>query len=100
MEQIYKSVLELAEMFQELSTLVIEQGSILDRIDINIENTRNHMRKAHNELIKAYKWMKCSRLTLCLILMLVVMLFVSLAVGIKFGVRVTPIILKYLKIIV
>jgi len=31
---------DLAEMFQDLSNLVVEQGTVLDRIDFNISDSR------------------------------------------------------------
>ncbi len=37
--QIAKSVHELAQLFHEMSILVTEQGTILDRIDYNVESS-------------------------------------------------------------
>ena len=36
-EDIAKSIEELATIFKELAVLVIDQGTILDRIDFNME---------------------------------------------------------------
>ncbi|KAI8909681.1 t-SNARE [Gorgonomyces haynaldii] len=56
--QIAKSILGLAEIFKELNTMVIDQGSVLDRIDYNIEQTNVHLESAHNELIKGAEYQK------------------------------------------
>jgi methyl-accepting chemotaxis protein len=48
--QIAKSVNELAEIFRDMAELVHEQGSILDRIDYNLEQTKEHMVEAKKEL--------------------------------------------------
>lgn len=52
-DQIAKSIAELAELFQDLSSLVIDQGTMLDRIDFNIEHMGQDMQAAARELNEA-----------------------------------------------
>ena len=40
--RIAKSIEELAQIFKELAVLVIDQGTILDRIDYNMESAVEH----------------------------------------------------------
>jgi syntaxin 16 len=54
-DQIAKSIAELAELFQDLSALVIDQGTMLDRIDFNIEHMGQDMNAAVIELSTATK---------------------------------------------
>jgi syntaxin 16 len=42
-KQIAKSINEIAAIFKDLAVLVIEQGTMLDRIDFNIEQTQHHV---------------------------------------------------------
>ncbi|ORZ20446.1 t-SNARE [Absidia repens] len=44
--QIAKSIHQLAEIFRDLQTLVIDQGTMLDRIDYNIEQTNVQVKDA------------------------------------------------------
>lgn len=53
-QKIVKSINDLASMFNELSILVVEQGSILDRIDYNVEETVKSMKTGMNDLEKVY----------------------------------------------
>lgn len=46
---------ELAVVFKELSTLVVEQGTILDRIDFNIEQAHTNLKLGNKELTKTLK---------------------------------------------
>ena len=73
--QIAKSVNELAQLFNELNILVVEQGSLLDRIDYNIEQTLESLQCASKEITKAEKYQKASRTALCIIV-LIVLVFV------------------------
>ncbi|KAH8550249.1 t-SNARE [Umbelopsis sp. PMI_123] len=48
--QIAKSIYQLADIFRDLQTLVIDQGTMLDRIDYNIEQTNVQVKHAVVEL--------------------------------------------------
>lgn len=50
--QIARSIHQLAEIFRDLQTLVIDQGTMLDRIDYNIEQTAVQVKHATVELDK------------------------------------------------
>ncbi|KAJ3089044.1 Syntaxin-16 [Quaeritorhiza haematococci] len=50
--EIVKSIHGLAEIFKELQTMVIDQGTVLDRIDYNIEMVHVHTESAYKELEK------------------------------------------------
>lgn len=41
-----QSINKLSTIYKELNNLVIEQGSLIDRIDVNIEETYEHTVKA------------------------------------------------------
>jgi len=71
---IAKSVHELATLFQELSVLVVEQGSLLDRIDYNVEQTLENLSKAKVHIDKADKHQKRSRTALCIIVLIMLII--------------------------
>ena len=48
---IAKGIIELADIFKELQTMVIDQGTMLDRIDYNVENMAVNVKAAEKELI-------------------------------------------------
>ena len=56
-----QSINELADIFKDLAQLVVEQGSMLDRIDYNIELTAQHIEKGAENLVKAEKYVECRR---------------------------------------
>ena len=47
---IAKGIIELADIFKELQTMVIDQGTMLDRIDYNVERMTVDVRAAEKEL--------------------------------------------------
>ena len=48
--EIAKSIASLAELFKDLSVLVIDQGTLLDSVEYNIEQTAVQMEDAVTEL--------------------------------------------------
>merc|ERR1712173_52379 len=71
---IAKSVNNLAQLFNELNVLVVEQGTVLDRIDYNIEQTVGQLQSANKEIRKAEDYQKRARSTLCIIVLVVLIL--------------------------
>ena len=68
--QVAESVSELAGIFKEIQVLVIDQGTILDRIDFNIEMAADKVTAATVEIDKANQIQKKSRAMLCIYLLL------------------------------
>jgi len=57
---------DLAVLFKELSILVVEQGTVLDRIDYNVQEAHAHTQKANVELAKTLKSEKSLRARGCM----------------------------------
>ena len=68
--QVAENVAELAEVFKEIQVLVIDQGTILDRIDFNIEQAADRVGLAVTELNKANEYQRKSRTMLCIYFLL------------------------------
>lgn len=49
--EIAKSIFQLADLFKDIQNLVVDQGTMLDRIDYNIAQTVTHVTHAHKELV-------------------------------------------------
>ena len=47
---IAKGIIQLADIFKDLSTMVIDQGTMLDRIDYNVERMTVDVKAAEKEL--------------------------------------------------
>lgn len=47
---IAQGIIELADIFKELQSMVIDQGTMLDRVDYNIENMAVNVKAADKEL--------------------------------------------------
>lgn len=50
LDEIAKSISQLADVFKDLQVMVIDQGTILDSIEYNIEQTAVHVQEAVKEL--------------------------------------------------
>ena len=48
---IAKGIIELSDIFKDLQTMVIDQGTMLDRIDYNVERMTVDVKAADKELI-------------------------------------------------
>lgn len=68
---IAKSINDLAVIFKELATLIIDQGTVLDRIDYNMEQVVDHVTKGVKELEKAEEYQKSSRPKKCIAFLLI-----------------------------
>ena len=77
------SMEQLAGVFREMSLLVVEQGSVVDRIDYNVEKTLEHTRAAHEQLVKADRYQRRGTLTCCMVLLTVLVGIVALLLVLK-----------------
>lgn len=66
---IAKGIIELSDIFRELQTMIIDQGTMLDRIDYNVERMATDVKAADAELKVVRKSVLPSRisslLTIC-----------------------------------
>ncbi|KAL7543217.1 hypothetical protein ACHAXR_012501 [Thalassiosira sp. AJA248-18] len=76
--QIAKSIEELGSIFKELAVLVIDQGTILDRIDYNMEAVVEHTKTGILQLEKAEKSQKSARPMKCIFCLLATIMILLL----------------------
>lgn len=72
-ENIERTIVELGGIFQQLATLVAEQGDMIERIDENIDTSTTNIDRGHSELMKYLHNVSSNR-------MLIVKLFLVLIV--------------------
>lgn len=80
-EQIAQGIIELAGIFQELQNMVIDQGTMLDRIDYNVERVNRDVKEADKELKVASGYQKRSikRKIMLLLAILIAGVFILLS---------------------
>ncbi|CAK9315010.1 unnamed protein product [Citrullus colocynthis] len=76
-QQVVESVNELAQIMKDLSVLVIDQGTIIDRIDYNIQNVATTVDEGLKQLQKAERTQKQGGMVMCASV-LIIMCFVML----------------------
>ncbi|KAF9452407.1 t-SNARE [Macrolepiota fuliginosa MF-IS2] len=72
LSEIAKSISQLAELFKDLSVLVIDQGTLLDSVEYNIEQTAIRMEEAVEELNVAQTYQKNTGRRKCIFLLLLI----------------------------
>merc|ERR1719453_2091755 len=77
--KIAKSVTELNSIFKELAVLVIDQGTVLDRIDYNLEQVSFKTQEATRQLEKADKAQRSGRAMKC-IMALIIGIFIMIVI--------------------
>jgi len=77
--KLVQSINELAQIFRELNVLIVEQGTVLDRIDYNIEQAKTKVEAGNQELKKAEKSSRTARSLIC-ILMLIILIVILVAI--------------------
>jgi len=83
--KIVKSIVDLHDIFKDLSHIVTDQGTVLDRIDYNIEVTQVKVTEGFKQLQKAEAYQRKNRKMICiLILATVTLLMLFLLIIIKF----------------
>ncbi|XP_020247948.1 syntaxin-41-like [Asparagus officinalis] len=75
--QVVESVNDLAQIMKDLSVLVIDQGTIIDRIDYNVQNVAASVEEGFKQLQKAERTQKKGGMVMCATV-LVIMCFVML----------------------
>lgn len=78
--QIAKSISELADLFQDLSNMVVEQGTVLDCVEYNVEQTNTYVQEAGQELkvAETYQRRTGRRKCICFLLLVIVGLVIVL----------------------
>lgn len=81
-EDIAQSIIELSDLFRDLQTMVIDQGTMLDRIDYNVERMATDVKAADKELVVAsgYQRKTTKRKIILLLLLIIVALIILVAI--------------------
>lgn len=82
-EDIAQGIIDLANIFQELQTMVIDQGTMLDRIDYNVERMTSDVKAADQELNVATGYQKKSTKRKIILLLILIIAGVIILLFLK-----------------
>lgn len=67
--KIVQSIGDLHEIFKDLAQMVQEQGTILDRIDYNVEQTQTQVTEGYKQLQRAEMYQRKNRKMFCILIL-------------------------------
>lgn len=73
--KIVKSIVDLHDIFKDLASMVQEQGTVLDRIDYNVEQTQTTVSEGLKQLRQAEVYHRKNRKMYCILVLASVTLF-------------------------
>lgn len=81
-EDIAQGIIDLSDLFRDLQTMVIDQGTMLDRIDYNVESMATDVKAADKELKVASGYQKktTKRKIILLLVLIVAGMFILLLI--------------------
>ncbi|CAI4212164.1 unnamed protein product [Parascedosporium putredinis] len=81
-EDIAQGIIELSDLFRDLQTMIIDQGTMLDRIDYNVERMATDLKDAEKELTVAVGYQKktTKRKVILLLVIIIAGLFILLLI--------------------
>lgn len=82
--QIVQSISDLSEIFRDLGAMIVEQGTVLDRIDYNVEQSCVKTEDGLKQLHKAEQYQKKNRkMLVILILVVIIVVLTVVLIGVK-----------------
>lgn len=82
-EEIAQGIIDLSDLFRDLQTMVIDQGTMLDRIDYNVERMATDVQAADKELNVASGYQKKTTKRKIIFLLLLIVVGMIILVAIK-----------------
>ncbi|CAB3365974.1 syntaxin-16 [Cloeon dipterum] len=81
--KIVSSIIDLNSIFKDLAHMVVDQGTVLDRIDFNVERTQEQVTQGFRQLQKAERYQRSNRKMKCILIMtatVIVLLFLLIII--------------------
>lgn len=72
---IVQSIYDLNHIFKDLASMVHDQGTILDRIDYNVEQTQCQVHEGYKQLKKAESYQRANRKMYCIMILATSIIF-------------------------
>lgn len=82
-DEIAQGIIELSDLFRDLQTMVIDQGTMLDRIDYNVESMASDVKEADKELKIAEGYQKKTTKRKIIFLLLLIIAAVIILLTLK-----------------
>ncbi|CAK7264121.1 t-SNARE affecting a late Golgi compartment protein 2 [Sporothrix epigloea] len=82
-EDIAQGIIDLSDLFRDLQNMVIDQGTMLDRIDYNVENMNTDVKAAERELNVASGYQKKTTKRKIILLLILIMVGMIILLVIK-----------------